>query len=456
MQAKTKIFLYIFFVFITASKPPAAFAQNSHSIFQQKKIRPEDYLARACSAVRDKKMAQISKQYEFMLGAIRNGSCDKAPAAEDVKAIVDSLRPYVKKLARQTTFYHWGNRGTTSYYYDFNFTDNKLHKKDFNLRPGIDESIILKTQNAAPGQEFFGPVPLRPTLLRNGKKIDVAEEYFRSLSGLYFKTGEQFHYWNNGEGLYGATNPIQSSSYGGGKSGFLLEIDVPEGETYLDARAFSSNVSLVLPKTESTDAAWKNIFRQVGLCNLHGEKENEGLQRAASDVLRSYQHLKFMLSNPYGKKVLKEVFSQLGIGFVIAIWGSSLYPECAIGDKSDSGTDVVFSDPNLAPRLNFRILVPNLENSPEPEKREAYAHTLALMSLTSPEISRDYNEVQAYFQGKWLSALGSKNSATERPADMPSASPAYAPPIPNATSPKNFFGCSDDPNYASERIGWNK
>lgn len=129
--------------------------------------------------------------------------------ADDTVATAKAkLSPYVRHLARQVYFYHYGWR--TPHY------PNGAPAGTYD-----DTAAVPSTGNP---QDFTGPTE------PGGAQ---AEHYFRVKAGSYF--GSKVREGEYGSGLYAANDPLDSLNYNG-KPGLMLRVGVPAGTAYYDAR----------------------------------------------------------------------------------------------------------------------------------------------------------------------------------------------------------------------------
>ena len=139
---------------------------------------------------------------------------------QKVAELAQGLLPAVRTLSRPITVYHYGSRGIVFY-------DNGKCVLD-----GCQEIIDLKRNG-----QYDAAVELNPPEVKT---------YFKSLTAMF--AAHQEKNWNMGGGLYAAVDPIQSITYAHG-NWFLLEITLPIGTKYLDAR----KVSVRVPYSTSFD-----------------------------------------------------------------------------------------------------------------------------------------------------------------------------------------------------------
>jgi hypothetical protein len=254
--------------------------------------------------------------------------CREPQEQELAGTLVELLRPYVQTLHRPVRFFHYGTRGPDP--------QALPGKPAFNFNEYID----LSTE---------GPVELRSK--RTGG-VELAREYFEEMTAHYFGSLQDGD-WHYGRALYAAADPMASLTWLG-NPGFLLQIEVPSGTRYLNFQGQPGNqYYLKLNENES----------RILACTI-GASMRDGVV-AAKDLIRY----------PLVRKALRQAFARLQVGFIAAPFGQMSFVECRQTPERRLGM-AVFTSPELASRLDFRLFVPDLEQEPGAEKLAAYRELL--------------------------------------------------------------------------------
>ena len=283
----------------------------------------------------------IKTFYRFMvLGLVlSNSSLAFADSDSVYVEIEQQLLKHVKKLHRPIQVYHYGTRGKMP--------------ADEDTPHAFGEVMNLKDTQG----EYTGPVPLHP-------KEAIA--YFQILSGQY--QSKDKWWWMAGNGLYAGIDPLQSLSYLG-DPGFLLQIRVPGGTTYLDTR-------------------------DIGI-NFH---EPSGSMRSLSFVkFADYPDLQPRIAKFIRIHQIPLIAYEWNVAMARSDSHSPEYNFCNL--LSDYETAFEFVDASLAPKLTFTTFTQNLGANPSAEKLSAYANLLKKFLAArwlDPSLYQENETIQAW------------------------------------------------------------
>lgn len=222
-----------------------------------------------------------------------------------------------------------------------------------------------------------------------------------------------------GDGLYLAPDPIQSVHYSG-KPGLLLRVRVPAGMRYVDMRA--NHKSWPVTRDESFKVHCE-LYRE---CHRDSPTDAScsGMTGIFSRFCFSAQEKDYYVSPRYDDTkrlgpVIKRVYVKNKIDALAAVWGSDVYPECGDVKKAAKSERAVlnfsFMTPHSLEKVEYDLLVPNLEKNPTPEKKKIYQEVMTYFDMldvqevfkdaaTNAEVKQGLDKFWEYYRG-WATSL---------------------------------------------------